>query len=726
MRVRGAVVAAAVTGALVVGLLAVQVPAPAAAEPAEGPPSYWPGLLAVRMSGSAQGSVDVPGVRSIAPVFPAAAGRLAAWHFVRVEPGTEETVARRLAAGADVVTRMPVRLPAGVNDPRLPEQWYVQRIRAPQAWAVTRGSPSVRVAVIDTQFDTAHPDLRGKLTDRHGTTGAVQRYTGGCPPGVAFADHGTQVAGVAAATTDNQRGIAGIGFSTRVLAAQTGTVIAGACAVGPQWVTALHDAVVAGARVVNLSFAGQGTNSLEADTIRYAVARGTLVVAAAGNGASTEPHFPAAYPHVLAVAGVGRDDRLRARSNRGPWVDIAAPAEDLLTTCRPATYCRVSGTSSASAVVAGSAALTLARWGDRHSGLALRHILTDAAARVTGRAFDPAIGHGRVDLARAVQERVVRIWGGDRVDTAAAVAQHAARTATAVVLVPADGDGGWRSTLPAAGLLGVHSTTFVMTRRDRLDAAAQAELLRLFDGGGGGDSRRTVIIPGGADVSVSEGVEAQLARRFTVTRIAGPDAASTAARLADAIVSRSQATTVLVARGDDPADALSLAGPAARHGLPILFVGRDRVPAATCDWIAAHPDTTRIIIAGGSAAVTSAVEERLRTCRGWLAEQVRRVDIVRDAGDTRVGTSLAIARRWFPEARSFIVANGWRWPDAVAGGGLSRRADAPILLTRAGDLHPAVARYVDARTGRDTPLWILGGAAVVAPAVERSLEHVAR
>ncbi|MBW3620133.1 MAG: cell wall-binding repeat-containing protein [Actinobacteria bacterium] len=695
-----------------------------------GLPTTWPGVLELELGDPAARRLvtATPGVLAAAPAFPGTSdAALDRWLSLEVTPGTEAQVAAtlRTVPGVVSVAAVPVRVPAyEPNDPQRPQQWHLDRIGAGSGWAVSRGDRRVRLGIIDTRFDAGHPELAGVLFRRDGRAG-VDTVDTGCRAGLPYSEHGTFVAGIAAAGTDNRTGVSSVGFSMGIVAVAAGVELSGSCLISPRWSRSLVELADAGVRVVNLSFASQGSSGSEAAAVRYATSQGTLVVAAAGNHGKTEPHYPAAYPVVLGVAATDAHDRLWASSNRGDWVDVAAPGVKLLTIC-PAGYCLATGTSTAAPVVAGIANL-LATAQPGLMGLQLRGRVLDAAAEITGRSLDPAIGYGRVRLDRTMRQRSLRLYGRDRIATSRAVAQetHPGGRGPAVdrvVLVPADtpGDRGWVVTLPAAGLLADGRTAIVMTARERLSDSAVDELARLLDGPG------HVVLPGGGQLGVSPAVEQELRRAgHTVERLGTADVAGTAAALADEIVRSSGRSAALVANGSTFADALSLAAAAAAHGYPLLFVDADHVPAATCAWIRDQGRVGTLHLAGGHVAISAAVEEELRDCtRGLLVG--RDLTITRDAGASRVETSIAVARRHFGRTtRDVAVANGFTWPDAVTGGALAATVGAPVLLTSGRGALEAPLRHHLATAGARRS-YILGGTAVVSDATRAAVEAATR
>lgn len=232
-------------------------------------------------------------------------------------------------------------------------QWYLPVIKAPSAWDRSKGG-GVTVAILDSGVDATHPDLAPKMV----------------APQINFAEdqangeHGSKVAGVAGAATNNGVGIASVGWSVgllsiKVLNAQgegfTSAVING-----------VNEAVNRGVKVINLSLATSEYEQPLQDAITNAYNHGVLVVAAAGNNdvdgeSNTTKKYPAAMDHVLSVAATQQNDTVASFSRRGPWVDMAAPGNALYTTTNGRGYGNASGTSLASPVVAASAALLIAQ-----------------------------------------------------------------------------------------------------------------------------------------------------------------------------------------------------------------------------------------------------------------------------------------------------------------------------------------------------------------------------
>jgi len=314
---------------------------------------YRPGRLAVAFQrGTAR--------RTIAKIFAAAgvtverAIPVISAYQVRVDPDRLPAAATALRASPAVISadRDPIvtALDTVPNDTFWPQAWGLKIVGFPGAWDLTRGSAGVIVAVVDTGVDPAQQELRGALVPGYDfvNSDADPRDDHG---------HGTAAAGVIGARTDNREGITGACWQcsimpVKVLDAQ-GVGDDSLIAAGIVW-AADH-----GARVINLSLGGPGTTQVLGEAIAHAVARGAVVIGAAGNSGTTVPYFPAADPNALSVAGTTRIDKAYDWSNHGSWVEVAAPG------CNPALdrgqgYVIFCGTSSATPVVSGLAALAVA------------------------------------------------------------------------------------------------------------------------------------------------------------------------------------------------------------------------------------------------------------------------------------------------------------------------------------------------------------------------------
>lgn len=278
------------------------------------------------------------------------------------------------------------------NDPRAGSQYAIPQTRLDDAWDLTQGSAGVKICVVDTGLSRTHED--------------IGRYVGGRDFVSSDDDpedangHGTHVASIAAGLANNARGIAG--------AAQASLLIARALdADGSGYMSHVASAMRwcadQGAAIVSMSLSG-GPSAMLHDAVEYAVARGALVVAAAGNdGCDDCVGYPAAYPEVVAVGCTMSGGDVCSFSSRGPQVDVAAPGYAILgaSATDDDGYVLMSGTSMSTPLVSGVAALVKTRE-PTITVAALRERLLSTARDRGATGADDAYGRGEVDAYAAL------------------------------------------------------------------------------------------------------------------------------------------------------------------------------------------------------------------------------------------------------------------------------------------------------------------------------------
>ncbi len=274
------------------------------------------------------------------------------------------------------------------NDMLWTSQWGLRLVQADAAWDALREPKAVVVAVLDTGADGTHPDLQGAFVPGWNTLSGDANTTDDN-------GHGTEAAGVVAARTNNAEGGAGMCSTCSVMPVKVldseGNGTTASVAAGIVWATD-H-----GARVISMSLGATSTTQVLADAVAYAVSHGIVLVAAAGNDGAVTPFYPAAYPGVVGVAATDSADGLYTWSNRGSWVQVAAPG------CNPApapggSYVEFCGTSSATPVVAGIAGLALSARPDATAADVARALLAGVVPLPAG-----AVRYGRVNARAALQ-----------------------------------------------------------------------------------------------------------------------------------------------------------------------------------------------------------------------------------------------------------------------------------------------------------------------------------
>jgi len=273
------------------------------------------------------------------------------------------------------------------GDPHWQQAWGPRLIRAPGAWNLGTGRAMTVIAVVDTGVDRNQPDLRGRVLrgwDFQNDDATPNDDNG----------HGTAVAGVAAAAANDGTGIAGICWHCRILPVKVlnanGSGSHSNIAAGIVWATK-H-----GADVINMSLAGPNPSTAVADAVKFARARGVVVVAAAGNEGTNRRYYPASLPGVISVGATNSHDRLYSWSNRGSWTKVSAPGCAMTGSTGPVRWTWWCGTSFASPMVAGVAALMKSRRPDLKRSQ-IERILLNSTVPVRG------VAQGRIDAYRAVR-----------------------------------------------------------------------------------------------------------------------------------------------------------------------------------------------------------------------------------------------------------------------------------------------------------------------------------
>ncbi|WP_076260311.1 S8 family serine peptidase [Intrasporangium flavum] len=326
--------------------------------------------------------------------------------FVTVHTsGAADELASRLATDpsvAEVSLDYVREASATPNDPGYTygDQDYLKTVRLPGAWDRSKGSLGTVVAVLDSGVNGRHPDLTGRTVAGWNAVSNV-----GIAAGAASDDygHGSMVAGIIAAETNNGEGIAGVAWNARVMPVKV--LNSRGQGTDSDVIEGINWAVGHGARIINLSLGGSTDNPALHTAIRSAVAKGAVVVVAAGNTGDDAPQYPAAYSEVIAVGATDNTGALTDFSTHGSWVDLAAPGWAITSTGRPDSqgnlYYVGDGTSFSAPIVSGVVALMRAKTPSMTPAQVLARLR--ATARDAGpRGIDPYYGAGLLDATNAL------------------------------------------------------------------------------------------------------------------------------------------------------------------------------------------------------------------------------------------------------------------------------------------------------------------------------------
>ncbi len=320
----------------------------------------------------------------------------------------ESKATRKTELGSPVKVELTKDIDVLLNDPAMAQKWDLKSTQTQEAWVRHRalGSRAVKVCIIDTGADVNHPDLKENIWTNPGETGLdfagrnkatnqIDDDNDGCVDDVHGCNfisnngdltdhhgHGTHIAGAIGAA-GGVKGKGAVGVSPRV------TLII-AKYYDPEATTnnnlvntvrAIRYCVAKDANIINYSGGGLEPSDKEREAIALARDHGILFVAAAGNEASNSDikhYYPADYglDNIISVTAYDHDQNVLPSSNFGESsVDIAAPGKKIYSTLPGGNYGYMTGTSQATALVTGVAALIKARFTDFDASRIIRHII---------------------------------------------------------------------------------------------------------------------------------------------------------------------------------------------------------------------------------------------------------------------------------------------------------------------------------------------------------------
>ncbi|HBG71039.1 MAG: hypothetical protein A2W93_02955 [Bacteroidetes bacterium GWF2_43_63] len=306
------------------------------------------------------------------------------------------------------------------NDPNIGSQYYLTSIRAYQAWDICKSDTNRVVAITDTGIEFNHPDLVGAVkynyddpidgidNDNDGYLDNFKGWDMGSwdnNPQFGPTGHGIHVSGLAGATVDNGFGMAGVGFKSKLLPVKVDNSYGNLMATYEGIIYAADH----GANVINCSWGSTYSGTLYGqDIINYASNNcNALVVAACGNANNMNFYYPASYDNVISVAGTDVNDFKSSTSSYGYKVDVSAPGIGIYSTWGGASFVTSGGTSMASPIVAGAAAL-ISSWYPQYNMLQVGEIIRNSADIIdtlsNNLLYSGLLGMGRLNMFRALTD----------------------------------------------------------------------------------------------------------------------------------------------------------------------------------------------------------------------------------------------------------------------------------------------------------------------------------
>ncbi len=317
------------------------------------------------------------------------------------------------------------------NDPEFSTQYSLAITEAEAAWEISTSSSDVVIAINDTGVDWDHPDLAANIwensAEANGSPGIDDDNNGyiddirgwdfggltGTPdndPMEDQPDHGSLVAGIASAVTNNGVGVASIGFSCTIMPVKTSQddirSNTGVALISHGYQGIIY-AADNGADVINLSWGGAPFSMANKDIVDYAIEQGALIVASSGNSNSTEEFYPADYFGVLSIGASNQTDNRWSASNYGTWLDVVAPGSMIYSTWQDDDYTTANGTSMAAPFVAGLAGLAMSEH-TSYNALQIAELIRVNCDNIDGQnpGYEYMLGSGRVNAAKTLGKTV--------------------------------------------------------------------------------------------------------------------------------------------------------------------------------------------------------------------------------------------------------------------------------------------------------------------------------
>ncbi|MES2758926.1 MAG: S8 family serine peptidase [Pseudomonadota bacterium] len=305
-----------------------------------------------------------------------------------------------------------VKVSMAVNDPYIGSAWHLNKIGAANAWDIAEGA-GVTIAILDSGVDTAHPDLAPNLVAGYNSYSNNTDVADVC-------GHGTGVAGTAAAATNNAIGVAGMAGRAKIMPVRIAYLDAsnGCYAYYSTVSSGLTWAADHGARIANISYSGASGSASVQSAAQYMKSKGGLVFVSAGNTGTDQGMTPTSA--MVVVSATDSNDAKASWSSFGNFVTLASPGAGIWSTTRGGSYQAWNGTSFASPLAAGVAAVMMAA-GPALSATQVEGLLYSTALDLGAAGRDPLFGYGRVNAAAAVAAAASTVIVADTVAPSALI-----------------------------------------------------------------------------------------------------------------------------------------------------------------------------------------------------------------------------------------------------------------------------------------------------------------
>ncbi|WP_158318859.1 S8 family serine peptidase [Robertmurraya kyonggiensis] len=588
------------------------------------------------------------------------------------------------------------------DDPLLSQQWYLQSVNVLDTWEMMNNNKEVRVAVIDSGVSSSHQDFSGKLNNGFNSISKNENIDD-------YFGHGTRVAGIIAANTNNSIGIAGINPNVSIIPIK---VSEGGQLELINIINGIYKAIDNGAQIINMSYGAPVYSEAEYRALLEAYLRGIVLVAASGNDGA-EVNYPAAYPFVISVGSVNKRGYKSTFSNYGNELDVMAPGEGIVTTDLNNSYVSVNGTSFASPVVSGVASLLLSE----QSGLGpaqVQWLLENS----TGTSWNPSTGFGKIDAYKMMTTNLPNLINDISNDSG--TAKTITLNAMNHEYLQINDDIDWYSlsiskTTKLHIELGHPNNDLVLWLQKKNGEIVEWE--EFVDVGNIGEGENYIIdaTPGEYNIGVfdynlrwSNESYSLMVKNLELKRIYGTSRIDTAIEISkrgwpNGLTHSEKA--VIMARADNPADALAAAGLAGIKDAPILLT----YPNSLSDNIKneiRRLNANKIYLLGGPLAISIGVENDLKKLG---------IPLERVFGQSRFETAYAVnSVAGLGNSSEVLLVNGITVADALSASSISSVYKKPIYLASTNYLPISLPSSVKKVT-------ILGGHLAISDGLEKSL-----
>jgi subtilisin family serine protease len=524
-----------------------------------------------------------------------------------------------------------------------------------EAWDDYNPQKEVTVAVVDSGIDLQHPELHSRLVEG-------KNFINENEPPTDNTGHGTHVAGVVGAITNNKAGISSPSKNVKLMPVK---VFEGKTTYMSTVIEGIYYAADHGADIINLSLGSYSNMKALEDAVQYAVNKGILVVSAAGNDNDHAVLYPANYSNVL---GVGSIDSVTLRksdfSNYGEKVNVSAPGTNIFSTWING-YHSLGGTSMATAMASSVSSVVKQQY-PFLTGLQVKDVLESSSTPLPEVEL---MGKGLINAESALHyvRSKNRLSGPTSTDTAIEISKNGWTNleekeltvngdyVKGTFVIVASGRS-FPDSLAASPLASYLDSPILLVKND-LTESVKKELKRL--------NPSHVLIIGGKSAVSNEMEDDIKGLNVHTQRISGIDRYETAVAINNLIPFTTN--KAFVVSGENYPDALSIASYSGSKLYPVLFVQNDKVPSSVREYINEKVITKPYVI-GGTAAIGKEVTEELR---GEL----------RISGMDRFETNYKIHQIFSTDTEEKLYfATGWNFPDALSISPLASRTDSPVIL----------------------------------------------